>query len=331
MQNQTEKTATGACPKSDASVIILSYNNYAETTGPCLASLFENGDDKHCDIIVVDNNSQDGSAEKVAGAAGDRKGVQIILNKANRGFAGGNNDGARLAVGNTLILLNSDTIVPPGALEKLSALMRTERDWAMLGPVTNQAGNEQKIHTRGKTVSAVLKEGEQWCANSRGDAFPSERLDFFCVAIRKEVYDRFGGLDERFGAGYYEDTDFSLQVKKADLTMMFTEEAFIYHQAGKSFSREGRKKVKALMRTNKKKLARKHGGFVKLLHMRQCNAAVLKAYVNQRKGLAENDAGLQYKFENRMRLAREIMPNNPFKKWRYAALLKKLNRSFSHG
>ena len=331
MHNQTEKTAGETRPESNTSVIILSYNNFDATTGPCLASLFENGDDHRFDIIVVDNNSADGSDEKVVQAASGRRHVRFILNKENRGFPGGNNDGAGIAAGDILILLNSDTIVPPGALDKLSALMRANPDWAMLGPVTNQAGNEQKIHTRGKTVVEVLEEGARWCAHGGGDAYPSERLDFFCVVIRKDVYDRFGGLDERFGAGYYEDTDFSLQVKKAGLKMMFTEEVFVYHQAGKSFSREGRQKVKALMRANKKKLARKHGGQVRLLHMRQCNAAVLRAYVAQHAAAAAENEHLRYKFANRMRLARDIFPSSPFKKWRYGALLKQLNRSFFNG
>ena len=313
------------------SVIILSYNNFEETTGPCLASLFKNGDDNRFEIIVVDNNSSDGSAEKIEKAAAGHSDVKIIFNCENRGFAGGNNDGAETAIGEILILLNSDTIVPPGELLKLSTLMRENGDWAMLGPVTNQAGNEQKIHTTGKDTAQILHEGEMWCANSRKDVYPSERLDFFCVAIRKSVYERFGGLDERFGAGYYEDTDFSLQVREAGLKMMLTEDAFIYHQAGKSFSRVGRKKVKQLMRANKRKLAQKHKGKVKLLHMRQCNTNILKAYVGQRKKLKENCGYLQYKFNNRMRLARAIFPNNPLKKWRYAALLKQLDRSFLHG
>ena len=113
--------------------------------------------------------------------------------------------------------------------------------------------------------------------------------------------------------------------------MMFTEAAFIYHKAGQSFGREGRWKVKRLMRENRKKLTRKHHGRVKLLHMRECNTGILKAYVAQKKALTGDSLHLAYKFSNRMRLAREIFPNNPLKKWRYARVLNKLNRSFLHG
>jgi len=313
------------------SIVILSYNNFEETTGPCLASLFENGDDLRFEIIVVDNNSADNSAVQIKQVTDGRRGVRFIANTSNRGFAGGNNDGAAIATGEILILLNSDTIVPAGELAKLSRLMLENPEWAMLGPVTNQAGNEQKIHTKGIDLDTVLEEGRTWCRHSRQAVYPSERLDFFCVAIRKQIYAQLGGLDERFGAGYYEDTDFSLQVKKAGLPMMFTEDAFIYHQAGKSFSREGRRKVKQLMRANRRKLERKHKGRIKLLHLRQCNAALLRAYAEENQSIPQPCADLAYKFKNRMQLAREIFPNNPLKKWRYAALLKQLNRSFSNG
>lgn len=317
--------------KYNTSIIILSFNNYDQTTGPCLDSLFRNGDDEHFEIIVVENNSSDGSADKVKQAIARRPKVKLIANSDNRGFPGGNNDGARIAAGKILILLNSDTIIPPGELPKLSALMLSNDDWAMSGPVTNQAGNEQKIFTSGYELSEVLEEGRHWCTHSRKDVYASERLDFFCVAIRKDIYDYFGGLDERFNPGYYEDTDFSLQVKRAGLKMMFTEDAFIYHQAGKSFSREGRKKVKQLMRTNKRLLAQKHSGRIKLLHMRQCNTNILRAYVTQRKRMSGSCEHLQYKFNNRMQLARQLHPNNPLKRWRYIRLLKKLHRSFLYG
>jgi len=312
------------------SVIILSYNKFEDTTGPCLESLFANGDDQYFEIIVVDNNSTDGSAEMLEKLVRNHPDVKLVLNKENRGFPGGNNDGARIASGRILILLNSDTIVPAGELMKLSTLMHLNQDWAMLGPVTNQAGNEQKIFTEGEKIDHILREGAQWCEHSRNDAYPSERLDFFCVAIRESIYTELGGLDERFGLGYYEDTDFSLQVKKAGHKMMFTENAFIYHQAGKSFSSEGLKRIKRLMRANRRRLSQKHSGRIKLLHMRQCNVNILRQYIEAKKSGPPGDDDLRYKFNNRMCLAREMYPNNPLKKWRYAALLRHLERNFRH-
>ena len=309
------------------SVIVLSYNNYERTTGPCLESLVSDPENDNLEIIVIDNGSADDTPARLQQAVAGHANLKLVLNRTNRGFAGGNNDGAAIASGRVLILLNSDTVVPAGALTRLGNLMLDNRDWAMLGPVTNQAGNEQKIFTRETAVARVMQEGAAWCAHSRQDVFSSERLDFFCVGIRKDVYQRFGGLDEQFGAGYYEDTDFSLQVKQAGLKMMFTEDVFVYHQAGKSFSRKGQRYVKKLMHANKKKLKRKYGRTVQLLHMRDCNLYVLGCYADIAARLGRNaDRDLAYKFANRMELARTLWPNSLLKKLGYKRNLNRICR-----
>ncbi len=313
----------------EVSVIVLSYNGYERTTGPCLESLVADDENRKIEIVVIDNGSTGDTPDKLKRAVKGHDNIRLILNSTNRGFAGGNNDGAAIAAGEVLILLNSDTVVPGGALVRIGRLMQANPDWAMLGPVTNQAGNEQKIFTKETAVERVLQEGATWCDHSREDAFISERLDFFCVAIRTDVYNRFGGLDERFGAGYYEDTDFSLQVKQAGLKMMFTEEVFVYHQAGKSFSRKGQGYVKKLMRANKKKLKQKHGRKVKLHHMRDRNLYVLDCYaaIVSKSGQSV-DPDLEYKFRNRVELAKTMWPNSPLKKLKYKMQLNRICRRF---
>ncbi len=313
----------------ETSVIVLSYNNFERTTGPCLQSLVADETNRALEIIVIDNASTGDTPDRLRRAVAGHANVQLILNTTNRGFAGGNNDGAAVAAGQVLILLNSDTVVPSGALNRLGKLMQANPDWAMLGPATNQAGNEQKIFTTRTAVEPVLQEGAAWCRHSRADVFPSQRLDFFCVAVRKDVYQRFGGLDEQFGAGYYEDTDFSLQVKAAGLKMMFTEDVFVYHQAGKSFSSRGQAYVKKLMRANRKKLQNKFGRKVELHHMRDCNLYVLDCYAQIASGQDRADLDLQYKFANRLALAKTLKPNNPLKKIKYKVQLNKICRQFN--
>ena len=87
----------------------------------------------------------------------------------------------------------------------------------------------QKIFIKSQDLENIMLEGAKYCSYSKGDHFPSKRLDFFCVAIRKEVYDRLDGLDERFGIGYYEDVDFSIRANRMKIKMMFAEDCFIYH------------------------------------------------------------------------------------------------------
>jgi len=163
------------------SVIIVSHNNFENTTGPCLKSLLRHQGKRDFEIILVDNASQDDTPQKIRDLAAGEEAVRVVINKDNRGFAGGNNDGAKTARGKTLILLNSDTVVPEGGIERLSRLLFDHPDWGMLGPVTNEAGNEQKVFTRSKDQDGIIGEGKEWCARSQGYYFPSERLDFFVL------------------------------------------------------------------------------------------------------------------------------------------------------
>jgi GT2 family glycosyltransferase len=311
------------------SIIIVSHNNFRNTTDPCLKSLLQDHENRSNEIIVVDNASQDGTPKDIRQFYSGRDNIKLVFNHNNRGFAGGNNDGAAVAGGEILILLNNDTIVPQGAINKLSCLMTSHPEWGMLGPVSNQAGNEQKIFTVSQIPKEIMREGEEYCARSKGDYFPSERLDFFCVAIRKPIYEKLGGLDERFGVGYYEDVDFSIRANLAGFKMMVTEDCFVYHHSGKSFSDMGRKGIKSLMHKNKRILKKKYPGGVKLFHMRDRNLNIMRHYLHIKQS---GDSGrlddLNYKFRNRLSLANTMYPHNPVKKLLYFIQLKRLCHSF---
>jgi GT2 family glycosyltransferase len=311
------------------SIIITSHNNFHMTTGPCLGSLKEDKEYDRFEIIIVDNASQDGSLIQLKRIATRDKNVKLISNTINRGYAGGNNDGASVAQGGILVLLNSDTIVPSGSIGRLSELLNNNRNWALLGPVTNEAGNEQKIYVQSTQPEQILQEGKKWCSHSNHHFFKSERLDFFCVAMLKETYEKLGGLDEDFGLGYYEDTDFSIRAKQIGLNMMFTEDIFVCHKAGGTFSRHGKEFVRRLMRENKKKLNRKHSYHIRLYHMRDRNIHVMNEYIVLKENSScASQSDLDYKFQNRLLLANCMYPNNPLKKMFYYAKLKNLCKRY---
>src|SRR5213592_500810 len=99
----------------DLSIIIVSYNARADLER-CLDSILAAPPGASHEVIVVDNASTDGSAE-----AARRRGVRVIDAGANIGFARANNAGIRATIGTDLLLLNSDTIVPSGAIDTLLA------------------------------------------------------------------------------------------------------------------------------------------------------------------------------------------------------------------
>src|ERR1700693_3643926 len=95
------------------SIIIVSYNT-AEILLNCIGSVYAHAGSLEYEILVVDNNSSDGSAALVEERF---PGVKVIRNDRNAGFAQANNQGYMVSNGKYVLLLNSDTIIKEGALE----------------------------------------------------------------------------------------------------------------------------------------------------------------------------------------------------------------------
>lgn len=318
--------------KYKASIIIVSYNNYRATTGPCLESLLEDRDVENVEIIIVDNASNDDSPFLLKQNTKGLKNVALLLNNENRGFAGGNNDGVAHAEGEIIILLNSDTIVPSGSIGKICTYLKSADRKMLLGPITNEAGNEQKIFMPATGVSDILREGINWCGRPNGHFFQAGRLDFFCVAMLKSVYEELNGLDEGFGLGFYEDYDFSLRAREKGCEILFSEDIFIYHKGSCSFSKRSADETKNLMHRNKKLLQKKHSNHISFYGVREGNLNVLRQYIDfKRMNTTNNNHELDRKFDGRYFFAQTMFSRNPIKRLQYYIKLKKLRNEYAKG
>ncbi|OQX08118.1 MAG: hypothetical protein BWK76_23970 [Desulfobulbaceae bacterium A2] len=306
------------------SVVVVSYNDFAHTTGPCLASL--RAETAPCEIIVVDNASTDDSPELLRRAAADDPRLRLVLNRDNRGYAGGNNDGVALARHDMVILLNSDTIVPPGGMGRLSALLARHQDWDLLGPVTNSCGNEQQIAVSGRDPEAILAEGAAWCRQDLALHFATDILGFFCVALRTELYRQLDGLDEIFGRGFCEDTDFCARARSAGARLMVSEEVFVYHRGSASFGRLPRESAE-LLKKNRRLFRTRHGNWPEGLHTRWKNLAVLEQYRSL--AATSDNPVLRHRITNRLRRAEELTPHNLIVCFTYRRRLTRLRRELA--
>jgi len=311
----------------ETSIILVTYNNLYEATVPCLDSIFRHTGNEDYEVIVVDNNSSDGSPGYLTELAGREPRLRCVLNTVNRGFAGGNNDGIRVASGTILVLLNNDTQVSEGWLAGLRASLREDGTIGLVGPVSNAVGNEQKIFTSGVTPADILAEGAAWVRHSRDDAFETERLGFFCVALRRETADTVGLLDVAFDLGFYEDDDYCLRVRKAVYRLVCREDIFVYHRGSSSFGKTPRK-TRELLKKNRRLLERKFGIRYAPRHPRDRQLDLVESYLKEDE-LTRSAESRRFKIENRMRIIKELTPRGFLKRWRFERRLRQVLSNFA--
>jgi GT2 family glycosyltransferase len=258
------------------SLVVLSFRNFDAMTRVCLDSLQPWLIDPEVEVLVVENGSPDDSATQLAHWAASHPTVKCLFSESNRGFGGGMNYGAAQAQGDWLLLVNNDTVFPPQAIDALKRVIRAlPADVAMLGPVTNVAGNGQRLWQPLAAHSEWLRMGQELHDQPTQRLMPVYRCDFFCIAIRRDVWNQLEGLDPAFGLGYYEDFDFSLRLRRAGYRQAITEDVFVLHVGSATFKASAA--AKALMKRNKKLLRSKHPD-ARFEHTRLGNLAILQAY-----------------------------------------------------
>ena len=216
------------------SVVIVNWNGN-RLLEECLDSLAEQFF-RNFEIIVVDNGSQDGSADMVRERYRD---VKLICLKENRGYAGGNNEGLRLASGQYIVLLNNDTRVDAAWLQHLVSAAEREQTTGMWASKILTYDRPDIIDNVGHLIYPDgLGRGKGRLDRDQGQYdLPGEALwPSGCAGMyRKVMLDEIGWLDEEFFA-YADDVDLGLRGRLAGWKCMYVPEARVYHKYSSSSS-----------------------------------------------------------------------------------------------
>jgi GT2 family glycosyltransferase len=232
-------------------LLVLGYGNFKNTTEPCLLSLTNQVTEVHSKIYVLDNGSPDQSATLQREFCKDYPLIKDLYSEVNLGYAGGMNYLAQQALGDWIVLIGSDTVFAPGALSTLQQAMKSAPEkLGMVCPVTNSAGTAQGIDFLGNELSTVFQHAQELIKNPTGMILPLYRADFFCVAIRKTLWNQLKGLDLAYGLGYYEDFDFTMRARQLGFECGMVEDAVVFHQGSASFRKSAEQSQ--LLKRNKK-------------------------------------------------------------------------------
>ena len=223
----------------ELSIVIVSWN-VKELLRKCLQSIGRYTKDVSYEIIVVDNASADGSAAMVRK---DFPQARLIANDKNVGFGAANNQAAGIARGRYILLLNPDTEIKDDAFAAAVKFMETRKDIGGLGlKLVFPDGTPQGSVAPPLTLLGFLMAGYlpmlagAFVLRDAGSFAPVEQPTAACLLLRKDLFDRVGGFDERFFAAY-EDVDLCVRLKKAGVKLFFYPDAVVIHHKS-SCSRE---------------------------------------------------------------------------------------------
>src|SRR3989339_805460 len=226
------------------SILIVNWNT-CKLTCDCIRSVI---DQTRCDyeIIVVDNASTDDSIEQIRLQFKD---VTLIANEANIGFAAANNEAMKAAKGQYLLLLNSDTVVLDGAIDKTIEFADKNPDAAVVGckAINSDMSLQCNCFMFPSLLNMFLMSTYLYKVFDRSRFFGRERMSYWnydtvrqvdvvtgCfMLVRREAIEEVGAMDERFFM-YAEETDWCYRFKQAGYKVLYTPVPSIIHFGGQS-------------------------------------------------------------------------------------------------
>lgn len=243
-------------------IFVLNWNG-SDDTIECLESLHHLEYDNYS-VVVVDNNSNDNSVDKIKQKFPEQSIVEL---SQNYGYAGGNNRGFKKAIDSEtqyVVFLNNDTTVDKIFLNKLIDGINKFGTDAILSPKIYYQNDPERIWFAGASINLYTgnikhlgirqEDDDSNCRDQKADY-----VSGCCLLIRAELFKELNGFDESFGM-YSEDVDLCIRAKKLKVHCYMIASSHIYHKVsaslGGNFSySKNIKKLKSLF-----KLIHKHKG-----------------------------------------------------------------------
>jgi hypothetical protein len=258
------------------SIIIVSFNTRPELEA-CLASIAAAPPAAPHEVFVVDNASSDGTPEALRRRWPS---VRLIESGRNAGFAAANNAGIRAAGGEFVLLLNSDTLVPAGAVDTLLRVLASDPGAVAAGPRLVGADGRPELsfgpmmgplnELRQKVVGRLYARGAgpavRWVRRQTSRTHYPDWVSGACLLVRRADALAAGLLDERYFL-YAEDVDFCAALRGLGRRIVFTPDAEVVHLRGASGRRRPAATERAYRRSQIAFYQKHHPGWAPVLRL----------------------------------------------------------------
>jgi GT2 family glycosyltransferase len=250
----------------DCSVIVITYNS-SEVIERCIRSVFEKNKKCSFEVIVIDNNSKDGTAERVRNVF-PQSNVRVIKNNINIGFARAVNQGARLARGKYILLLNPDAfLVSEEPIEQMMSFLENNPNVAAVGGWSEEWRNRDDIFSPfvpqritilwlfvfeifTKYIAILFFNNFKRSSPASFQLNDKPAYAFYiggsCLLTRKDVLTSFP-FDERFFL-YYEDNDWGEKMRRNGRRLCYLPNVRYVHLRGHSLSSLAQKERETITR-----------------------------------------------------------------------------------
>jgi GT2 family glycosyltransferase len=228
--------------KTPIDIVVPAYRGLDETRR-CVESVLAARLDRPAELVVIDDASPEPALSAWLREASAARGFRLVVHEANRGFVASANEGLALHPDRDVVLLNSDTEVASGWLDRIAA--HAERDPA-IGTVTPFSNNATICSYPRTLESNELPPGETtasldaaFARANRGQCADIVTAVGFCMFIPRRAIERVGLFDEaRYGRGYGEEVDFCMRVVRAGMRNVVAADVFVRHVGEVSFAGE---------------------------------------------------------------------------------------------
>ncbi|MDX6567252.1 MAG: hypothetical protein QOE10_2914, partial [Gaiellales bacterium] len=207
--------------------VVVPVHDRVELTQLCLESILDAGSETAYEIVVVDDASTDETAAYLDLLALEHPHVRVVTNGERVGFAGSVNRGIAESRGEVVIIANNDIVVTPGWMAGLVAHLDD--------PSVGLVAASTAAHSRNCRVAAEYRTYDELkrLGSERRAGGPKQRAitmaPLFCVALRREVLDEIGPLDEQFELAMFEDDDYCARLDAAGHRIVCALDVFVHH------------------------------------------------------------------------------------------------------